>query len=106
MKSFLKNVLSTVVGTLIGTVVSVFLVISMVAGAIRGAEHSGFEPIEKNSILHLKMRGQLVDKHLPLDFEIFGSRSIFNEDRTIGLWELNRAIEAAKTDERISGIYL
>jgi hypothetical protein len=54
----------------------------------------------------LKLRGDIVEKHRPLDFEIFGQGSIFKEDRTIGLWEITRAIEAAKKDDRIDGIYL
>ena len=106
MKNFFKNILSTVIGMLVASVVSVLIFIAIVTLIYHGASRGTSGAIEKNSILDIHLRGQLVEKHRPLDFEIFGARSIFKEDRTIGLWELSRAIEAAKTDDRIDGLLL
>jgi protease-4 len=106
MKSFFKNILSTVIGMLIASFVSLLIIAAFIALIVQGAAHGTSASIEKNSILHLRIRGQIVEKHRPLDFELFGDRSIFKEDRTLGLWEVSRAIEAAKTDSRIDGIYL
>jgi len=106
MKSFFKNILSTVIGMIVATVITGLIFVAFIALLIQGAGHGASASVEKNSILHLRMRGELIDKHRPLDFEIFGDRSIFKEDRTLGLWEMTRAIEAAKSDKRIDGIYL
>lgn len=106
MKNFFKNILSTVIGILVASVVSILVFIAIVTLIYHGASRGTSGAIEKNSILDIHLRGQLVEKHRPLDFEIFGARSIFKEDRTIGLWELSRAIEVAKTDDRIDGLLL
>jgi protease-4 len=106
MKTFLKNILSTVIGMIIASLVTFVLIASVIALIIQGAGRGSSGSVQKDSILHLKLRGDIVEKHRPLDFEIFGQGSIFKEDRTIGLWEITRAIEAAKKDDRIDGIYL
>ncbi|MES2857378.1 MAG: signal peptide peptidase SppA [Bdellovibrionota bacterium] len=106
MKAFLKTALASAFGMLIGTFISIFLVVIVIVAIVQGAKRSNYEQIEEKSILHLRMRGQLVEVHRPLDFEIFGERSIFTEDRTIGLFELSQAIDIAKEDSRIDGIYL
>jgi protease-4 len=109
MKSFIKNVLSTVVGMLIASTVTVLVFAAFIALLIQGAGRGASASIERDSILRLKLRGEIVDKHRPLDFNIFGNLgpgSLFKEDRKMGLWEITRAIEAAKKDDRIDGIYL
>ncbi len=106
MKTFLKNILSTVIGMLVASLVSVLVFAAVIALIIQSAGRSSSAVVEEHSILHLKLRGEIIDKHRPLDFDFFGQRSIFAEDRTIGLWEITRAIEAAKKDSRIEGIYL
>ena len=107
MASFLKSILATTIGMVIGTVLIVFLGLGIFGVVIHGASKAGeSQTIEKNSILHLRMRGVLVDKHRSLDFDFSGPHSIFKEDRTMGLWEISKAIDAAKTDKRISGLYL
>ncbi len=106
MKSFLKSVFSTVIGVMLATLLCVLILIGFATLLIQGGAHGTAAAIEKNSILDIRLRGELVEKHRPLDFELFGDRSIFKEDHTIGLWELTRAIEVAKKDARIEGIYL
>jgi protease-4 len=107
MKKFLKNVFSTMVGMLIGSFLCFVIIAAVIVYAIQGASRGGaHDPIEDKSILHLRLRGQLVEKHRPLDFDFIGDRSIFSESRLLGLWEINRAIELAKTDKRVEGIYV
>ncbi len=106
MKAFIKNIFATVIGMLIASLVSVFVFIAVITLIVQGASKKAMHSVVENSILHMKLRGAIVEKHRPLDFDFLGSRSIFSEDRTIGLYELNRAIDAAKTDARIKGIYI
>lgn len=110
MNSFAKNFFSSALGAFLGVVVAIvgiFVIVPvLVAFVFLGVRHVKMEGIKPNSILHLEVRGQIVEKHRPMDFEIFGDRSIFTEDRTLGLYELNKAIDFAKDDKRIKGIYL
>ncbi len=110
MNSFVKNFFSSALGSLVGVFVALFFAFIVLPLAftalLAGAKGGRTTDLKTNSILHLKLRGQIVEKHRPLDFEIFGERSIFTEDRTMGLYELNKAIAHAKTDKKIAGIFL
>lgn len=106
MKSFFKNVLSTVVGMVVASFITLVIAIGVIAVIVQSGLHGSSAAIDKDSILYLKLRGEIVEKHRPLDFELFGDRSIFKEDRTLGLWEITRAIKVAEKDDRIDGIYL
>ncbi len=105
MKSFLKGVFKTAVGIFVGSVLFM-LFVPFVFVALFKSGRGGFEPIEKDSILHVRLAGTIVEKHRPLDFDFIGGRSLFAEEKTIGLYELNKAIDLAKKDDRIAGIYL
>jgi protease IV len=104
MKAFFKQVLSTVIGTLVGGLISLLVGIFLVGLVIKGIGMSQSEPIEKHSILHLKLEGRMVDRHRPMDFDF--SPALFRQDETMGLFELSKAIDAAKTDDRIDGLFL
>lgn len=106
MKSFIKNILSTTIGVIVGSIISLVLFFVVVVGLTRLAQYGAVKPIAKNSILHLRLRGQLVERHRPFDFDFIGRDSLFAEDHTMGLFELNQAIDFARDDQRIAGIYL
>lgn len=101
MKNFLKSIITRVIGDVIAAMVLVFLFVMFIQVTTRGIQ-AGKESIENNSILHVKIRGPIYDKMRALDLEaILNSR-----ERGQGLYELTRAIEIAKNDNRIKGIYL
>jgi protease-4 len=106
MKSFFKNVLSTTIGMLLSGLITLIVIGMFLTAAVKMSQYGGLKSIEKNSILELRLNGDLVEKHRPLDFDFFGNRSIFREERTLGLYEINKAIDFAKDDARFSGIYL
>ena len=106
MKQFFKSILTTTIGVILGTVVCLVLIPIIFFAFLKGAQKAKHEAVVKHSILHVKLNGAIVEKHHPLDFELLGDRSIFSEDRTMGLYELDKAIDMAKTDSRIDGIYL
>lgn len=106
MKQFFKRVFATAVGVIVGSLLAFFIVPLIVILFIKGAQSAKGEAIVKHSILHLRMSGLVVDKHQPLELDLLGARSIFQEDRTMGLYELNKAIDLARDDKRIDGIYL
>jgi protease-4 len=105
VKKFLKSVFTTAFGVFVGIVVSLAL-IPVVVIVISRSFQGGMEPIEKNSILHVKMKGHVIEHARAFDFD-FLSRSPFSEEqKSIGLFETVSAIAIAKTDPRIKGIYL
>lgn len=107
MKNFFKQVLVTALGSMVGLsafLLAFLIIIPIVVGFMIGGRSSRVEPVVANSILHLRLVGQVVERHRPMDFEI--GRSLLVEDRTLGLYEMTKAIEKAKSDKRISGIYL
>jgi protease-4 len=106
MRAFLRSVVVTTFAVIFGSLISLVLIIGIGFGLFRSAQQSGWTPIQAKSILHLRLSGQLVEKVHPLDFNFMGPHSIFKDDPRVGLWELNRAIDAARNDKRFVGIYL
>ena len=107
MKAFFKSVLSTTIGMLIGGMLTFLFIILLITTIIKTVDvGGGNEPIINNSILHLKMHGELVDKHKPLDFDFMSASAFFQPERTMGLYEINQALDRAKTDSRFQGVFL
>lgn len=102
---FLGNVLAVIVGLIIFSVLSIlvsFGIIGMIAA-------SGNEEVtvKDNTILHLNLNGRTIVERTSeddLDIPIFGS--VFGQPNTAGLVNLKKAIEEAKTNPSIKGIYL
>jgi len=108
MKNFFKWFLTAAFGSLFGffaALMALFVIVPLMVAIFAGGRRAAIEPIKAKSILHLHLRGTLVDRHQPMDLD-FLQRGLLTEDRTQGLYEINKAIEYAKTDKRIEGIYL
>lgn len=107
MREFIKRVFATAIGTLVGSILFIVLVPALFVLIVKSVQGHGMEPIRAHSILHLRMNGRIVERHQPLDFDFIPRGNPFaDDDRTIGLFELTRAIDVAKTDPRIDGVYL
>jgi protease-4 len=107
MRNFFKQIFTTAIGTMIGFGAIVFglvIVVPVMIAILMGSKHAKGEPIKNNSILNLQLKGQIVERHKPIDFEL--SRQLFAEDKTLGLWEVTKALDLAKADKRIAGVYL
>ena len=80
MKDFLKYTLATVVGIILASIIFTVIGIISIAGMV-ASENAG-SPVEKNSVLRIKLQGELVDRAgegSPMDFLDRG------EQTTIGL---------------------
>lgn len=98
--NFLKNILSTLIALVIFSVASVFITILIFSSL---ADEPPVE-VKENSVLHLKLNKPIseVEFENPLEsFELFAS-----SPSTIGLVQLKEAINHAKDDDKIKGIYL
>jgi protease IV len=96
---FLRNLLATVTGLF----VFVFLCIVFVAIIVAASEDKVV--VKDNSILHLHLNRAILEKERndPFsDVDFFTGES----NRPIGLYELKKAIDHAKDDAKIKGIFL
>ncbi|WP_019988155.1 signal peptide peptidase SppA [Rudanella lutea] len=101
MRQFLKYVLATIVGLLLFSIVGFLLLIGMSA-----ALSSGNKTIVKsNSVLRLNLDSPIREQSVDNPFDGIGGP--FNsEGDVIGLIDIREALEKAKTDDDIKGIYL
>jgi protease-4 len=99
---FLKYVLATVVGIFLTWVIGFLLLMGVAASASKGED----QPIEENSVLKLSFNKPIREREgaeNPFEgLDIPGA----SDDASIGIVEFKKAIAAAKTDDKIKGIYM
>jgi protease-4 len=101
MAQFFKFVFATMVGVILLTLLGVFLLLAVASAT--GDKESG--EVSNNSMLKLSLNMPVNERKEdnPLEnLELPGLPS----QRTLGLLELRQAIEKAKNDKKIKGIYL
>ena len=100
MKDFFKNVLATMVGLLLTFFVGgLFMFISIIGMAMSQSET---EPIADNSVLVLKLSGELTERS---NDNVVASL-LNNRLPQLGLSEMTTAIQKAKESEKVRGIYI
>lgn len=100
MKDFLKYVTATVVGTVLcGIVMSVIAIISVAGMA---ASDGMSRPVAENSILRIKLQGTIEERTKENPLKAFTN----DEFEMIGLEKTLVALDKAKDDDKILGIYL
>ncbi|MFW6222024.1 MAG: signal peptide peptidase SppA [Bacteroidota bacterium] len=104
MKSFLKYLLATITGMLIVFGIAALMMFGIMAAAIKSAKPQKVQ-ISPNSVLKLKLNYPVQDRTSNNPFENFNFKD-FTHSTHMGLNDLLRTIEKAKTDNNIKGIYL
>lgn len=107
--SFFKTVIASAVGTVIGLMmmgVIFFLLIAMLIAGVMATQSAKeiSANIEDKTILAINVEGSLEERRLPTDIIediLSGERS-----KDIGLYEMEKALQAAAKDDKITGIYL
>ncbi|MCF6365902.1 MAG: signal peptide peptidase SppA [Bacteroidales bacterium] len=103
MKGFFNHVLASMLGTFLVLVfiviVNLIIIVGMISsiGSLSGEELT----IEENSILHLDFKNAVADRSSAKP-----NFSTFELEKTLSLRSVTEAIENAKEDDRIKGIYL
>ena len=102
MKQFFKYVCATVVGIIIVVaIVAILSVLSLLGMASMGNVTAN---VKDNSVLVIQLQGSIDERSEENPFaEIFGSSSALSKQ---GLDEILAAIEHAKTEPKVKGIYL
>lgn len=101
MKEFFKYVLATIVGIILTSII--FMVISIVSVAGMVASEGATSSVPKNSVLRIKLEGEIVDRAgegSPMDFLSQG------EQMSIGLDQALEALKKAAKNDKVKGIYL
>lgn len=99
---FLSNVLAVIVGMLVFWVLAFFIM----AGIIAISAGSSEIEVEENSLLHINLNGIVLVEHAPEDDMPLPPLPFLGNVATVGLNQVIRAIETAKENEDIKGIYL
>ena len=103
--NFFKTFLASCLGSLIALGVLIVLVIIFFAAAISNFSNDSAQTvITDNSVLHLKLNGRITEMEVEDPFE--GLPLPGADDQSIGLLQLKKVLEHAKTDPLIRGIYL
>ena len=101
MKNFLSSLLATITGLVIMTVVVFLIFMGIVAAS------TSKDPVEvkENSLLVTKFNAQILDRANEDPFALLFSGN-FMYDEIMGLNQILKDLEKAKTDENIEGIFM
>jgi protease IV len=103
MKSFFKYLLATIVGVVISAIIVVVIFAIYIGSLVSSAEKEVV--VKNNSILQLKFDKPIPERSSDNPFENFDFAN-FKTNPIIGLHDILKQIEKAKTDPNIKGIYL
>lgn len=103
MKSFLKYTLATIVGFFIVNII-LFILFMGVIGTIATLSNKTV-PVKPNSILVIKLNGEIFDRTSDNIFENIDFLSMTSKNN-YGLNNILRSIQKAEADDNIKGIYL
>ena len=100
MKDFFKHVLATIVGLLLFTGITIVFGFLAIVGLLITAGDSSSTSISNNSVLVIQLKGQMTEQQ---ESDFFSSLS---DEPTLSFEEVMKAIQHAKNNDKIVGIYL
>jgi protease IV len=100
---FLGNVLAVIVGLLVFSVISFFLFAGLLAILASSEDEV---KVKENSILHLDLNGRILVERVNENDPDFSAFPFLGSSSNVGLVNLKKAIETAKENDDIKGIYL
>lgn len=100
MKDFIKYTTATIVGIFLCSII--MSVISIIAIAGMAASENMTKPINEKSILHIKLNGIIEERMTPNPLAMLGGDNF----ESISLEEALIALEKAKKNDKIEGIYI
>lgn len=101
MKEFFKYVLATIVGLIVVGAFCVVLFFVMLSSMVVAGEQK--VALSDHSVLHISLSGTLSERAVENPLAMLFGNDLLEEQ---GLDDMLRAINVAKTDDRVSGIYL
>ncbi len=101
----MKNFLSSLLATLTGLVIMTILVFLIFMGIVAASTSKDPVEVEENTILLAKFNAQIIDRTNDDPFSNLFSGN-FMYDQTMGLNQILKDLEKAKTDDNIEGIFM
>jgi len=105
MKDFFKFVFASMLGFILSFFVVFLLLIVLITAVVSSAGSDGKVTVASNSVLHVSLDypiNERTDKNPFAELSFLG----FENKKKLGLNEILKGIEEAKSDDRIKGIYL
>ena len=103
MKAFFKFLLASILGFIIASILC-FLILIGIVGAMMSSSEKLVE-VKENSILYINLNKEIVDRASNNPFNGLGLGS-FQPKTDLGLNDILKAIENAKNDSKIKGIFM
>ncbi|MBI9038416.1 MAG: signal peptide peptidase SppA [Bacteroidales bacterium] len=104
MKQFFKFMFASMLGTILTFIIFLFIMMGIIASVLSFSKEE-LVPVPDNCILHLKFDEPILDRSSknPISLYDFSSMSLKEK---LGLNDILKNIEKAKSDPKIRGIYL
>lgn len=105
MKQFFKFMFASMLGFILSAIVLFILFVGIVAGLVASIEETEVADVEENSILHIKLDEEIIERSSKNPFRNFNYKD-FSPEPSLGLDDILANIRKAKDDNNIKGIYL
>jgi protease-4 len=105
MKEFFKYVLATIVGVVVSLVLCILFFVVIIVGIVKSSINEEKVSVRTNSVLFLNLDQAITERTADDPFSklpIVGS----NGEKSIGFYDIVKALKEAKTDDNIKCIYL
>jgi len=109
MKQFFGAFFGSILGIIIATVLAILIIVGVIKNTVDSTFRQNKEDASESrnhAILRLVVDGTINERQRENPFKDFGNMAPFGEDDGLGLNELIRKIEYAKTDKQVKGLYL
>ncbi len=109
MKQFFGAFFGSILGLILATVLGVVVIVGIIKTSIDNTFKQDKEEtsmVKPNSVLKMELDGPLQERQAENPFKGLGNLSFLGDDDGLGLNNMLKKIEQAKTDKNIKGIYL
>lgn len=108
MKKFFSNILSSMIGTWIALAIVAIIMIGAIAVAVSslGGSDNQSASLEKKSILKIDLKGSIEERETSFDIDFIALMQGKGLEEPQSLVALTKALHEAKTNEKISALYL
>jgi protease-4 len=103
MKTFFKFLLASILGFIIASFLCFLILIGIIGGMMASSDK--LVEVKDNSILYINLNKEIVDRSSNNPFNGFDFSS-FQPKTSLGLNEILKAIENAKEDSKIKGVFM
>ena len=105
MKQFFKFMLASMAGFFVAGFLMILFLIAIISSMVGGLKDDGKIKVSEHSVLEIKLDGPIKERATKNPFDNIGFSGI-SVNRGLGLDDILKSIEEAKTDTKIDGLFL